>query len=73
MKNKTYCSVIPRMKHNVENCCEAHDHEYGPAGTISRWQADLRLFKCMFRNGQTVLAFPAWIAVRVFGLLFWKR
>jgi hypothetical protein len=58
------------MKLSVENCCQLHDLAY--ASGSNRAQADRDLRDCMYRNGQTVLAWPAWVIVRLVGWLFWK-
>jgi hypothetical protein len=67
---KTFCSGIPRMKMQVESCCEQHDQAY-THGT-SRLQADQALYQCLKRE-RPVFACVAYVVVRVFGWLFYKR
>lgn len=68
---KTFCSGIPRMKLQVENCCEAHDRAYG-AKTGTRKQADDALYLCL-KTERPVFAYMVWLATRAFGWIFWCK
>lgn len=69
---KTFCTGLPRMKLAVENCCEAHDYEYSERGTMTRKQADDALYECLKRRNPA-LAKTAWLAVRMWGWMFFRR
>ncbi len=56
---------------SAESCCEQHDKHY-QTGDISRWDADLRLYRCIRDSGRPVHAVIAFIAVRLFGWLFYR-
>ena len=70
--SKTFCTGIPRMKFQVESCCEAHDRAYQSGGTGTRAEADLALYACLAPT-RPVFAWTAWLIVRAFGWLFWRR
>lgn len=70
MATRTFCTGIPRMKMQVESCCESHDIAY-TVGT-SRKAADLALYRCLKRE-RPLFAGLVYSAVRLFGWIFYKR
>lgn len=69
---KSYCSGIPRMKTQVETCCQAHDKAYGKNGTGTRAEADLALWNCL-RPDRPKFGYVVYLAVRLFGWIFWRK
>ena len=56
----------------VESCCEAHDRNYGPDSTMTRWQADRELRRCIAQYRPNV-SWIVWVGVRLFGWRFYKK
>ena len=67
---KTFCSGIPRMKLQVETCCEMHDKAYSRSG-MSRKQADAELYACIAQE-RPKFAYVVWLGVRLFGWMFYR-
>lgn len=67
---KTFCTGIPRMKLQVETCCEGHDKAYHGSG-LTRKQADDALYACLVQE-RPKFAYAAWVIVRTFGWMFYK-
>lgn len=62
------------MKMAVESCCEAHDKAYGRPGTgLTRPEADIILYNCLYDSGRPKFAALVWIGVRLLGWMFWQR
>lgn len=68
---KTFCSGIPRMKLQVESCCERHDQAYHGSG-MTRKQADDALYYCIAQERPT-FAYAVWLGVRLFGWAFYRK
>jgi len=73
------CTLAPNEK--FKTCCDLHDIDYSKETTVSRREADDKLFRCILRKGEWfivshiyyfLLASLYWCGVRVFGL-FWYR
>lgn len=67
------CTYSPDL--NFKHCCVEHDAYYGDA-SISRKEADDRLFFCILKKGirnpislifYFLIAFTYWAGVRIFG------
>ncbi|BAU40033.1 hypothetical protein [Ralstonia phage RSP15] len=66
-----YCNVT--RSRSLNSCCYKHDEAYGPEGTGSRLEADRALRDCIRNQGHPVKAQIYYIAVRLFGWIFFKR
>ena len=72
------CTNAPNGDFN--HCCQEHDAYYSD-GSISRLEADNRLFKCILRKDRTfinmlwhvVVASVYWVGVRLFGKGKYKK
>jgi hypothetical protein len=73
------CTAAPDF--HYRHCCDEHDIAY-VMGTdenykvISKWEADKRLFLCMYRKSKTpigkfIISPLYWLAVSTFGLFFY--
>ncbi len=51
---------------NWGHCCEAHDFHYSAMSTISRYEADKHLYKCVKQKSRPI-AILMFIGVRLFG------
>lgn len=51
-------------------CCIQHDEIYRTR-SLSRRAADRQLRQCITRHGHPVQAWVIWLAVRLFGWIFW--
>jgi hypothetical protein len=73
--SKDGCTFWP-WKPAWAHCCAAHDADYwfgamGQPGTLTRSQADNRLYHCIRRSGHPVQAWVAWVGVRAGGWWPW--
>lgn len=74
------CSNSPNGDFN--HCCQEHDAYYGD-GSISRLEADNKLFKCIIKERDrsfinqiwhTLVVAPLyWLGVRVFGAMHYNK
>lgn len=68
----THCNFLPNVGPGTDACCKQHDADYDRSG-VSRRAADSKLLECLKRNGN-----PWWkrraayLAVRMFGWIFYK-
>ena len=65
------CSFFPRITTKGEHCCRDHDLNYGPDTGLTRKEADWIFYQCM-KQYHPYLAYPMYLAVRVFGWRFYK-
>lgn len=72
--HKSYCFLIGGRKYNRNLICKLHDNAYGKNGggdPARRLQADREMYAFMKKNGDP-MAFPAYIALRLFGWAFFN-
>lgn len=63
------CTIAPDF--NFRSCCDQHDMHYR-LQVASRSEADRELRDCIIAHGHPILGWAYWLAVRLFGWLFWK-
>lgn len=64
------CTLFPDG--NYGSCCQEHDLAYSKR-LVSRSEADLKLYECIRERGRPKTAIIVYIAVRVFGWIWWGR
>lgn len=69
---KKFCTGAEGFNHETQSCCERHDEAYASTSYMSRRDADLHLMICVARRGMPYRAMLLYIAVRMFGWLFYK-
>jgi hypothetical protein len=81
-----FCTLSPDTigRFNWSEACQQHDEAYSASGDVSRWTADLNLWKRMVgevnerdrgfydRITGRLIAFLYWLNVRLFGWLWWE-
>lgn len=75
-KIKDYCTNFPDkiLGKDYSFCCYIHDIQYNHKyATMSRWQADKDLFKCVKKRRGLLVATMMWLGVRIFGGIYYKR
>jgi hypothetical protein len=65
------CTMFPRMKMHVEECCKQHDRDYSRYTKLSRYRADLNFFRCVWKHNK-FFAIVMYIGVRLFGHRYYK-
>ena len=64
------CSMSPDL--TFKNCCIEHDLSYR-LGLTKRSTADKNLRKCIAMHRHPILSWVYWIAVRIFGGLYFNK
>jgi len=73
VKGKDYCTSFPEHIGgiNYSRCCQEHDIHYQglvpPSERLSRFKADVLLFKCVLKRVGLTIALVMFIGVRLFG------
>ncbi len=69
------CSIIPdnwKLEQDLKECCLQHDADY-VAQTISRSEADYKLYQCALGKTDPLIAGIAFAVVTLGGWFFWYR
>jgi hypothetical protein len=67
-----YCTGVPdRIVFSVSECCMEHDKDY--SSEISKFEADKKLFKCMFNKKAYITSFIYFLGVSLFGHSYHKK
>ena len=71
MKTTDYCSAWPDkwISYDYSTCCKRHDEDYADP-KVGRLEADNRLFKCVRKHSNLLMAIIMWIGVRCCGWMF---
>lgn len=65
-----WCTLFPEG--NWWRCCKRHDRRYDNK-RLTRWQADILLFRCVKRKSNVVLAALMWSGVRLGGWYYYNK
>lgn len=68
---RRFCSVSPNFNRDTQTCCQHHDFAY-KVGHMSRLEADIRIMVCVAQNGHPWRAIAMFVAVRLFGWMFYR-
>ena len=69
---RRFCTGAPNFNRDTQTCCERHDADY-QSGYVTREQADAALLICVTAHGMPWRAIAMFVAVRLFGWLFFKK
>jgi hypothetical protein len=69
---KRFCTASPNFNRPTQTCCEQHDADYA-GHYYSRAEADRRLLMCVASHGMPWRAVAMFVAVRLFGWLWYGR
>lgn len=65
------CTMFPRMKVHVEECCKQHDKDYGQQTRLTRKQADRKFLRCVCKWNK-FYAVIMYFGVRLFGHRYYR-
>lgn len=70
-KASDFCTMWPDkwITYDYSACCQRHDEAYADP-FISRWEADVELLQCVYRNSNPLMAITMFLGVRSFGWMF---
>ena len=71
MSSRKFCTGADGFNRDTQSCCEKHDRAYDGSG-LSRLDADIDLLCCVAARGMPWRAIAMFIAVRLFGWMFYK-